>query len=304
MKILKVFSAVISERKKMLHSLIFTCLLLKASASHISGYGNTTADYGGEAHYRCAVAIPTGVLQVTWQRLFKDESIENLATYSKRFGQQVNEPYRGKVIFTEASLNSTSITLKNVSWEDESCYICSFNVYPDGSKRKQTCLTVKGISADNAIYAIRSGPEKEDKEVEFSCTATGKPAPTIEWEISPGTTQLDQSQTATVMNSDQTFTTSHNITLQVPPDWNGHVYCLLNKGMRGHRKKEILFSSGSGPPPKKDGLSPPVLAVMITVLLISCCFAVAAVIMRRRGLKPKMKVKYEVEEGLACEQTS
>uniref|UniRef100_A0A4W5PCC1 Immunoglobulin V-set domain-containing protein n=1 Tax=Hucho hucho TaxID=62062 RepID=A0A4W5PCC1_9TELE len=86
-------------------------------------------------------ADPTGVLQVTWQRLFKDDSVENLATYSKRFGAQIIDPHRGKVVFTEASLNSTSITVKNVTWADEACYICSFNVYPSGSIRKQTCLT-------------------------------------------------------------------------------------------------------------------------------------------------------------------
>lgn len=85
-----------------------------------------------------------GVLQVTWQRLAKDEHVENLATYSKRFGQQVNEPYQGKMVFTEASLSSTVIKVKNVTWADESCYICSFNAYPDGSKRRQSCLKVKG----------------------------------------------------------------------------------------------------------------------------------------------------------------
>uniref|UniRef100_A0A3Q4BC59 Immunoglobulin V-set domain-containing protein n=1 Tax=Mola mola TaxID=94237 RepID=A0A3Q4BC59_MOLML len=88
--------------------------------------------------------FPTGVLQVTWQRLFKDGSIENLATHGKRFGQQVNEPFQGKVVLNDASLNSTSITVKNVTWNDEGCYICSFNAYPDGSKRKHTCLTVQG----------------------------------------------------------------------------------------------------------------------------------------------------------------
>lgn len=90
------------------------------------------------------VCVPAGVQQVTWQRLFQNNSLQNLATYSKRFGHQVNEPFSGKVLFTEESLNSTSITLKYVTWEDESCYICAFNVYPDGSKRKQMCLTVKG----------------------------------------------------------------------------------------------------------------------------------------------------------------
>uniref|UniRef100_A0A8C6Q5B8 Immunoglobulin V-set domain-containing protein n=1 Tax=Nothobranchius furzeri TaxID=105023 RepID=A0A8C6Q5B8_NOTFU len=69
-----------------------------------------------------------------------------LATFSKQFGEQVNEPYRGKLSFTEKSLNSSSITLRNVTWEDEGCYVCAFNVFPEGSKRKQFCLTVQGNS--------------------------------------------------------------------------------------------------------------------------------------------------------------
>lgn len=84
------------------------------------------------------------VLQVTWQRLYEDNSIENLATYSKRFGEQVNDPYQERIIFTEASLHSTSITVRNLTWADESCYVCSFNAYPEGSKRHQTCLKVQG----------------------------------------------------------------------------------------------------------------------------------------------------------------
>uniref|UniRef100_A0A8C2ZST8 Ig-like domain-containing protein n=1 Tax=Cyclopterus lumpus TaxID=8103 RepID=A0A8C2ZST8_CYCLU len=88
--------------------------------------------------------IQSGVLQVTWQRLFKEEFVENLATYSQRFGQQVNDPHKEKVVFTEASLGSSSITLRNVTWGDDGCYICSFNVFPEGSQRKQTCLTVRG----------------------------------------------------------------------------------------------------------------------------------------------------------------
>uniref|UniRef100_A0A4W5RLA5 Ig-like domain-containing protein n=1 Tax=Hucho hucho TaxID=62062 RepID=A0A4W5RLA5_9TELE len=105
--------------------------------------GDTRVDFNADASYTCTHADPTGVLQVTWQRLFKDDSVENLATYSKRFGAQIIDPHRGKVVFTEASLNSTSITVKNVTWADEACYICSFNVYPSGSIRKQTCLTVQ-----------------------------------------------------------------------------------------------------------------------------------------------------------------
>ncbi|XP_023275992.1 OX-2 membrane glycoprotein-like [Seriola lalandi dorsalis] len=266
----------------MLHILIFS-LLFKASASQITGYGNTTAEYGGEAHYRCTLGNQKGVLQVTWQRLFKDNSIENLATYSERFGQQVNGPYLGKVIFTEATLSSTSITLNNVSWQDESCYICSFNVYPDGSKTKKTCLKVQGISAVNTMYVPRGGTEGENKEVEFSCSATGKPAPTIEWVISPEATHSDQPPTTTVTNSDHTFTSSRNITLRVPPDWNGQVDCLLNNGMRGQRQERIPFDLGSQNK-EKDGKrqSRSGATVAIIFVMLIPCIAFAAVMWRKR----------------------
>ncbi|CAB1327510.1 unnamed protein product [Coregonus sp. 'balchen'] len=123
--------------------LILLCLLSEAVSVNVVARGDNRVDFNGDASYACTLADPTGVLQVTWQRLFKDDSVENLATYSKRFGAQIIDPHRDKVVFTEASLDSTSITVKNVTWADEACYICSFNVYPSGSRRKQTCLTVQ-----------------------------------------------------------------------------------------------------------------------------------------------------------------
>uniref|UniRef100_A0A3P8T986 Ig-like domain-containing protein n=1 Tax=Amphiprion percula TaxID=161767 RepID=A0A3P8T986_AMPPE len=161
--------------------------------------------------------------------LYLDESIENLATYSKRFGEQVNQPYKRKVIFTKASLSSTSITLKNATWEDESCYICSFNVYPDGSKRRQTCLKVLGKSCKFI----------QRKEI---CSATGKPAPTIRWDYSSGASSIHQPQTDVVTNSDQTFTSSSSVTLKFRPDWRGHVDCVLNAGMDSQRQERINFT--------------------------------------------------------------
>ncbi|XP_073318607.1 OX-2 membrane glycoprotein-like [Pagrus major] len=283
----------------MLLILLSIALFFKASVSQLTGYGNVTAVYGGDAHYGCTLANPTGVLQVTWQRLFKDESIENLATYSKRFGQQVNEPYQGKVIFTEASLRSTSITLKNVTWEDESCYICSFNAYPDGSKRRQTCLTVQGIS-EVKVQAPSSEHEEEDmKEVVFSCSATGKPAPTIQLVPSAGASSVDQKQT-TVTNSDHTFTSSRNITVKVPKAWSGHVDCLLNVGMTGERTEKIPFSLGAGPPnPEVDkGLSPSAVALIVCATLFVPLIAVAAALKQKNRSKSKNQEAVAQEEGV------
>lgn len=82
--------------------------------------------------------------QVTWQKLSKNSAVQNLASYNKRSGEQVNVPFREKISFRKATLSLSSITLKNLTWEDKGCYICSFNVFPDGSKRKQVCLEVQG----------------------------------------------------------------------------------------------------------------------------------------------------------------
>ncbi|XP_041637513.1 OX-2 membrane glycoprotein-like [Cheilinus undulatus] len=280
----------------MLHILIITSLLFKASTSHIISRGNRTADFGKDAYFSCVVSNPTGVLQVTWQRLFKDESIENLATFSKRFGEQVNEPYRRKIIFTEASLNSTSITVKNVTWEDESCYICSFNIYPEGSQRKQICLTVQGISKVKTEVQAPSVEQQEDEEnveVAVSCSATGKPAPTIEWDFSADATHLDNHTTTKIMNSDRTFTSSSNITLQVHSDWNGYVDCVINKGAPGQRRETRKFTFG-GEEDRKTGetvkrLSSSGIALVISSIIFLTFIVVAFVLNRKRLIEKRSR---------------
>ncbi|XP_054864402.1 OX-2 membrane glycoprotein-like [Amphiprion ocellaris] len=268
--------------------LMLVCLLHGASATQIRGFGNSTALYGDDAHYWCAVDNPTGVLQVTWQRLYLDESIENLATYSKRFGEQVNQPYKRKVIFTKASLSSTSITLKNATWEDESCYICSFNVYPDGSKRRQTCLKVLGISAVNTSHTVSREQQEDGRTVVFSCSATGKPAPTIRWDYSSGASSIHQPQTDVVTNSDQTFTSSSSVTLKFRPDWRGHVDCVLNAGMDSQRQERINFTLSDEEKKPDKGSPPSAVALVITAVIFISCITVTAVMLRKR-LKDKHK---------------
>ncbi|XP_053170252.1 OX-2 membrane glycoprotein-like [Scomber japonicus] len=274
----------VHQWRKMLKFLILTSLLLEACTSQITGYGNRTADYGGDAHYHCTLQNPTGVLQVTWQRLFKDKSIENLATYSGRFGEQVNDPYQQKLMFTKASLNSTSIVFRNLTWEDESCYICSFNVYPDGSQRRQICLTVQGISKVETGVQVPSR-EQEDKDViaVFSCSATGKPAPTIQWQVSPPAIGSEEAETITITNSDHTFTSSSNITLKVSANWRGNVNCLVNKGRRGQRQELIRFPLREGnieDTKEGGGWASFWIAFAIIVVVVSC--VIVTVVIKRK----------------------
>uniref|UniRef100_A0A3P9KH96 CD80-like immunoglobulin C2-set domain-containing protein n=1 Tax=Oryzias latipes TaxID=8090 RepID=A0A3P9KH96_ORYLA len=146
-----------------------------------------------------------------------------MATFSHRFGQEVNAVYRGKVEFTRAALNSTAIRLRSASWEDESCYICLFHIYPEGSKRRHTCLKVTGeppVLHDQLSDHLHA----------FSCSATGKPAPSIHWELPPNAAVENQTETSTNRNPDGTVTSSRSVTLRAPPLWSGGVYCVLNQG--------------------------------------------------------------------------
>ncbi|CAN9498202.1 unnamed protein product [Ophioblennius macclurei] len=270
----------------MLLILAITCWLFKASSSQISSNGDTTAEYGGDAHYSCALADPTGVRQVTWQRLFKDQSVENLATYSPRFGRQVNAPYLGKVVFTEAMLNSTAITLRNVTWHDESCYICSFNVFPDGSKGRQTCLTVQGISKTSTSVQTHNEAEGHHSEVVLSCSATGKPAPTIHWELPPGASSSTPEQTQTVSNSDHTFTSSSKVMLKFDASWEGHLDCVLNRGKPGQRTETIpLVVQHDKPEEAGIGASNVGVVLTVFVLLVAICTLAVLVTLKHKRWK-------------------
>ncbi|XP_071388444.1 OX-2 membrane glycoprotein-like [Centroberyx affinis] len=283
----------------MVQVLLLVYGLFTAVSSEVTVDGDATADFGGDAHYRCAVTDITGVLQVTWQRHYKDEAIENLASYNKRFGKQINEPHRGKVILTEASLNSTSITVKNVTWGDEACYICSFNVFPGGSKRKQICLTVQGISevTPHVQRIPSSGP---DVEVVVSCSATGKPAPAVQWHIPPGIVSKEPSH-RTVTNDDHTFTTNSSVALRLPPHWEGYVDCLLNTGTRGQRKEPIHILDLSGrhdneTEDKGGGLSNSGIAVVVVLIILISCIVIFA-LARRKRLQGRSIAMYHRGDG-------
>ncbi|KAJ8351512.1 hypothetical protein SKAU_G00229880 [Synaphobranchus kaupii] len=153
---------------------VLNCLLTPGLSAKVTAKGTSTAAFGQEASFSCSLSEPDGASQVTWQRLLKDNTVENLATFSKRFGAKVMDPHVSRIHFTEASLNSTSITIKNVTPADDACYICSFNVYPSGSIRKQTCLMVQGIFEARAW--IPSGETSSEKDVVVRCSVKIKTA--------------------------------------------------------------------------------------------------------------------------------
>uniref|UniRef100_A0A3Q2FGI7 Ig-like domain-containing protein n=1 Tax=Cyprinodon variegatus TaxID=28743 RepID=A0A3Q2FGI7_CYPVA len=102
-----------------------------------------TATVGEDAPLSCQLLETKDVQQVTWQKVFGSKE-RNICSYSEYFGQTVNPDFKDKVQFTEAGLKNSSIVIRNVTEQDEGCYLCLFNIYPDGALMGRTCLKVYG----------------------------------------------------------------------------------------------------------------------------------------------------------------
>ncbi|XP_042620395.1 OX-2 membrane glycoprotein-like, partial [Cyprinus carpio] len=203
---------------------LITCLFFHFAAylSEIIARGHTVVEFGQDASFSCTLSDASGVKQVTWQRVRDQEPIQTLATFSEFFKQQVDDQYVGKVTFTAASVNSTSIEIKNATFEDEACYICSFKVYPFQTKRQTLCLAVKGISE---ITASVNPALSSDPDVVVSCSATGKPTPTIHWKSAEK--ELDNfSSNFTTLNKDSSTTITSDLTLPLSQFHGEYVECV------------------------------------------------------------------------------
>uniref|UniRef100_A0A3Q1IVB7 Uncharacterized protein n=1 Tax=Anabas testudineus TaxID=64144 RepID=A0A3Q1IVB7_ANATE len=108
-----------------------------------------------------------------------------MASYNKYFGQRVNSDFRDKVKFKDVGLKNCSIVMRNITEQDEGCYLCLFNCYPDGVLTGRTCL-------HSCVFV--------------SCSVTGRPAPTVTLTVSQQHLNLSHYHTVTVNNTDATVT--------------------------------------------------------------------------------------------------
>ncbi|KAM4595859.1 nectin 1a-like isoform 2-T2 [Polymixia lowei] len=102
---------------------------------------SVTATVGEDAHFNCQLTQFKDVLQVTWQKLLPGR-VENLASYNKLIGTRINPPFLGKVELEDAGLQNNSLVLRSVTKQDECCYRCMFNTFPEGAFTGKTCLKV------------------------------------------------------------------------------------------------------------------------------------------------------------------
>ena len=113
------------------------------------------AAVGGEAGFSCQLLQIKDVVQVTWHKVLP-EGERNLISYHKKYGQDVNPAFKDKIGFTDAGLQNSSIFIRNVTEEDEGCYLCLFNADPEGSLTGTTCLQVYGKVKSFLLYITKN----------------------------------------------------------------------------------------------------------------------------------------------------
>uniref|UniRef100_A0A3P9DUT9 Ig-like domain-containing protein n=1 Tax=Maylandia zebra TaxID=106582 RepID=A0A3P9DUT9_9CICH len=176
------------------------------------------AAVGEDAEFSCQLLDTKDVLQVTWQKISRDVET-NVATYSKYCGQRVNDGFNDKLKFKYTGLQNCSIVIRNVTEQDEGCYHCLFNTYPEGSFTGRTCFQVYG---KNFCINVESNSAEEWV---VSCSATGRPAPTVT--LSQQDLSFSQYNTVSASNTNATFTVTTTAVLSGSRKHSTQVGCFL-----------------------------------------------------------------------------
>ncbi|XP_032205116.1 nectin-1-like isoform X5 [Mustela erminea] len=147
-----------------------------ASSPHRIKYkNNETAVFGENVTIFCNLTTPADIVQITWQKI-QGSLPQNIGTYSSVYGETILPPYRDRLHCEVIEPNSSFITIREVTFEDEACYKCLFNVFPHGSHGGQICLTI--IALSGLKTELQSNLDSEDF-LRFIYSAMGKPVPQI-----------------------------------------------------------------------------------------------------------------------------
>ncbi|XP_030611837.1 OX-2 membrane glycoprotein-like isoform X1 [Archocentrus centrarchus] len=250
----------------------------KALTAVIQTQQTVLAAVGEDAEFSCQLLETKDVLQVTWQKI--SPAVEaNVATYNKYFGQRVNAGFTDKFEFKHTGLKNCSIVIRNVTEQDEGCYHCLFNTYPEGSFTGKPCLQVYELH--EPVLDVRESNSPAEWVV--SCSATGRPAPTVTLSVSQQHLSFSQYNTVSVSNTNATFTVTTTAVLSGSRRNSTQVGCAAR--VLSAPQIEVIQVI-----PEDDGLSgkpgsnPRSLGIRISVILssmLSVCVA-ALIFVRHR----------------------
>ncbi|XP_070849970.1 OX-2 membrane glycoprotein-like [Chaetodon trifascialis] len=205
-----------------IHLLCALGVIQRGQTSLIQTQQTVMAAVGREATLKCQLIQPKDVLQVTWQKRLPGGE-KNVCSYTTEFGQRVNRDFRDKVKFKAAGLQNSSIVIRNVTELDEGCYRCLFNTAPEGALTATTCLRLYELHEP----ILHVGESNSSEEVVVSCSATGRPAPTVTLRVLQKDLHLSPYSSVTVPNSNGTVTVTTAAVLSGFNDSSTQVGCAV-----------------------------------------------------------------------------
>uniref|UniRef100_A0A3B3BTD6 Ig-like domain-containing protein n=1 Tax=Oryzias melastigma TaxID=30732 RepID=A0A3B3BTD6_ORYME len=171
---------------------------------------------GGEAHLSCQLSQPKDVSEITWKKIVSGTG-ENVAFNSQFYGERVVSKFRGRVQISSSGVQNSSIVVRNVSEEDEGCFLCLFNAFPEGALKGRTCLLVYEL--DQPLLHVRASAAGSV----ISCSATGRPPPNVT--LTVGQQHLHSYNCTVSVNANSTFTVTAAAVLPGPGSTNTQVGC-------------------------------------------------------------------------------
>ncbi|XP_026014690.1 OX-2 membrane glycoprotein-like [Astatotilapia calliptera] len=253
----------------------------KALTAVIQTQQTVLAAVGEDAEFSCQLLETKDVVQVTWQKVSHDVET-NVATYSKYYGQRVNDGFNDKVVFKYTGLQNCSIVIRNVTEQDEGCYHCLFNTYPEGSLTGKPCLRVYELH--EPVVDVRESNSTEEWVV--SCSATGRPAPTVTLSVSQQDLSFSQYNTVSVSNTNATFTVTTTAVLSGSCKHSTQVGCAARVLSAPHREVMVTTPDDDGLDEKSNHInfgSRTLVILSSAALLFACVSALISVWLRKKS---------------------
>ncbi|XP_053560506.1 OX-2 membrane glycoprotein [Bombina bombina] len=249
---------------------LFCCLwyLVKGSLKVIN-MDKISATVGDNVTFYCQVMNTSKVLQVTWEK-YTGNFTGPIATYSIIYGPKFLGYYSKRAVqFTDLTPNASAIRLNSVNLKDQGCFKCIFNVFPIGASNGRICLDVyeSQISKPKLETHPLISPENTEEMQVVSCTATGKPAPEITWNLTESHQMTPQYYS--IAHPDQSVTIISNFTWTTSRSQHKtKVACVVRHPSLDREIILIKFTGSDNSSPEQDTLK--TVHVIIYAICITC----------------------------------